>query len=151
MSTAPDGRTGASSTPGLVLRWIARSILICIAAFWVWFSIADGLGDAQTLGLMGFLMMLPAALIVLGVLYVVWRWELVGAYVLLAITLLGAFMFYENMRRMTLHGTGPRFMEGLLGLSIFVLPFLIPAVLLLVKCQLDRQARTAAGRAQPAG
>jgi hypothetical protein len=144
LSDACSAKTGAAKTWGLVLRWIARGILICIAAFWVWFSIADGLGDAQTLGLMGFLMMLPAAVVVLGVLYVVWRWELVGAYLLLAITLLGVFMFYENVRRMTLHGAGPRFLDGLLGLSIFVLPFLIPAVLLLVKCQLDRKARSAA-------
>ena len=138
-------------TQGLVLRWIARGILLCITGFWIWFGIADGLHDAQSAGLMGFIMMLPAALVTLALLYVVWRWELVGAYVLRGITLLGAFMFYENIRRMTLQGAGPRFMEGLLGLSIFVLPFLVPAVLLLVKCQLDRRARTAAGRAQPAG
>ena len=151
MSAAPSARIAAARQPGFVLRWIARVMLICIAAFWVWFGIADGLHDAQSAGLMGFIMMLPAALITLAVLLVVWRWELLGAYLLLAITLLGACFYLENLRRMTLHGAGPRFMEGLFGLSIFILPFLITAILLLVKCQLDRKAKRKPNRSGAPG
>ena len=121
------------------MRWIARGILLCIAAFWVWFGIADGLGDAGKSGLLGFIMMLPAAAITLAVLYVAWRWEFAGGIVLLGITLLGGGLWIWNMQRMTLRRMRPAVPEGLLGLSIFVLPFLIPAILLLVKRRLERQ------------
>jgi hypothetical protein len=144
MSTTAAGRIAAPGKTGLVLRWIARGILLCIAAFWVWFSIADGLGDAGKYGPLGFIMMLPAAVITLAVLYIAWRWEFAGGIVLLGITLLGGGLWIWNMQRMTLQSNGPRFWEGFLGLGIFVLPFLIPAILLLVKCRLDRQARRAA-------
>lgn len=137
---------GASGRTGLILRWVARGILLAIAAFWLWFGIADGLGDAlgangEPLGLMGFIMMLPAALICFAVLYVAWRWEFAGGLVLLALTLLGAFFFFQNMRRISPHGSGPGFLDGLIGLAIFVLPFLVPALLLLFKCGMDRATR----------
>lgn len=146
MSVMTAANTGASGKAGLVLRWTARGILILITVFWVSFCIAYGLGDAQTLGPMGFIMMMPAAVIVLVVLYVAWRWELAGGLLLLAVTVLGAVVFTLNLQRMNLHGMAR------LGLAVmeacrFILPFLIPAVLLLVKCRLDRTARPTA----PAG
>lgn len=138
MSTIMAARGGAASRLGLYLRWIARGIVIAIAAFWVWFGIADGLGDAQTLGPMGFLMMLPAALICLATLYIVWRWELFGGLLLLVVTGLGAFFFSENMERIGSHGA-MNVGNVLIGLAIFVLPFLIPALCLLTKTWLDRK------------
>jgi hypothetical protein len=125
---------------GLWLRWSARGILIAIAGFWVWFGIADGLHDAQTLGPMGFIMMLPAALIVLGVLYLAWRWELAGGIMLVALSGLGAMMFIENLQRMHKHGAQSGLGETVALLCVFILPFLIPAVLLLLKCWLDRRS-----------
>jgi hypothetical protein len=87
---------------GQLLGWIARGILVFIALFWLWFCIADGIGDAKQLGIMGFIMMLPAAIIVLGALYIVWRWEYAGAYVLLGVTLLGAMVAVRNAMQSTL-------------------------------------------------
>ena len=124
------------SRPGFLLRWTARGILIAGAAFWSFFCIADGIGDAQELGPMGFIMMMPAMVIALGVLYIAWRWELAGAILLLAVTALGGWFVAMNMR-----GENALTTEGLADIGmlslIFILPFLIPAILLLIKLRLD--------------
>jgi hypothetical protein len=49
---------GSSSLAVEVLGWMARGILILISAFWLFFCIMDGIGDARELGIMGFIMML---------------------------------------------------------------------------------------------
>ncbi len=128
---------------GLYLRWTARGVVIAIAAFWLWFGIADGLYDARSAGPMGLIMMLPAALVCLVTLYVVWRWELYGGLLLLAVAVLGSVLYFENMQHMSLQGAA-RIGQAAIGLGIFVLPFVIPAVLLLFKCGLDRRHRVVA-------
>jgi len=143
MSTDTAAKPDTSGRTGLVLRWIARGILFAIAAFWIWFGIADGLHDAQSFGLMGFLMMLPAALITLAVVYVAWRWEFIGGLVLLAISLLGGWLFYQNVRQWPPARDAAAYAQGFAMLAAFVLAFLVPAVLLLIKSRLDWMARRA--------
>lgn len=140
MSAELNARGSVPEKLGPYLRWAARSILIAIGLFWLWFGIADGLYDSQSLGLMGFIMMLPAAVIVAGVLYIAWRWELAGGLLLLAVTGLGGWFFAQNMRRIGAHG-GVKPWDVLIGLAIFVLPFLLPSVLLLAKSILDKVAQ----------
>lgn len=122
-----------------VLRCLARGILILIAAFWLWFCIADGLGDAKELGAIGFVMMLPAAIIVLAALYIAWRWEYAGAWVLLGVALLGGFIALKN----TLQSTLPQEQLGgqfVLNFAMLSLPFVIASVLLFVKYGIDQAA-----------
>jgi hypothetical protein len=134
---APVGIGGVGHLLGL----IARGILICIAAFWVWFCVADGLGDAREHGPLGFIMMLPAALIVLGALYIVWRWEYAGAFVLLGVGLLGALVAVRNSMQSALP---PERIPGefVFQLAIMSLPFFIPALLLFIKHGLERVTRS---------
>jgi hypothetical protein len=132
------------------LRWAARIILLGITAFWVWFCILDGLGDMQTLGVAGLLMMLPAALVCLALLYVCWRWEWQGGLLLLGFSVLGVFLWLDNMHRITATGAA-RFTAGVQGLLIFVLPFLAAGSLLLAKVVLDRRGRRQPNRGSTAG
>lgn len=129
---------------GQVLGWIARGILVLISAFWLWFCIADGLGDAREFGVLGFIMMLPAAIVVLAALYVVWHWEYIGAWVLLGVALLGLWLALENamQSRLPQDQVPGQFVIMLLLMS---LPFAAAAVLLFIKHSLE-----AAGRGQGA-
>jgi hypothetical protein len=85
---AKPGRTGT-----IVVRWIARGIIIAWAAWWIFFSIASGIAEMPDLGLMALITHLMVPVEILLTLYVAWRWELAGGILLLAEVLFAWYFF----------------------------------------------------------
>ena len=84
-----------------LIRTIARALLLVIAAFWFVFALLSG---AQELGggIKGIVMNSPNALpwlVLLGLVYVAWRWELVGGSIIAAMGLATIVLFdaYEHL------------------------------------------------------
>ncbi len=117
-----------------MLRWTARGLLLAITAFWGWFCVVNGPGRAWNMGLAGYACVFAPALASLIALYVAWRWELAGGLLLLTLTVLGVVFFHTII---IFHDM--RLLEQLAIASQFSLPWLAPAVVLLAKCQLERQ------------
>jgi len=84
-------------------RFIAWVIILVWAAFWIFFNIASGFGEIAELGLTAFAMHLIMPLIILVLLWVCWRWELIGGILMLAAAIF-AFYFFNvgDPRRDTL-------------------------------------------------
>jgi hypothetical protein len=82
------GRTGT-----VVVRWIARGILILWAAWWIFFSVASGIAEMPDLGMMALLTHLMMPVEILLTLYVAWRWELAGGILLLAEVIFAWYFF----------------------------------------------------------
>jgi hypothetical protein len=89
-----DAKVMAGRTRTIVVRWIARGILLAWAGWWIFFSIASGIAEMPDLGMMALLahLMVPAEILI--TLYVAWRWELVGG-ILLLLEVVFAWFFFD--------------------------------------------------------
>lgn len=117
---------------GLHLRWTARVILLLWAAFWLFFAVADGIGDLKQLGPMALISQLSIAALIMAAVLVAWFAEFVGSLLLIACAV--AFYFFLHVPQQIADG------RGYYMLVIMVLPPLLAGVLLLVN-SLTKPAR----------
>jgi hypothetical protein len=89
---ANPGTSGATIT---ALRWLARTVYLLFAAFWIFFNVASGIGEIGELGVMALIMHLVMPLLILITLYFVWREELVGGIAVLAQAAI--FVYFFNL------------------------------------------------------
>jgi len=77
------------------MRCTAKAVLTAVAAFWLVFALLSGAGSYGG-GVRGIIMNSPNALpwvVFLGVIYVAWRWELVGGALVAGTGLFTVFAF----------------------------------------------------------
>jgi hypothetical protein len=124
---ASAGRPARRCTPGLIVRWVARALMLLWGAFWLWFAIADGLGDwHKQHSPMPLIMELLVPLVGIAVLAAAWRWELAGGilFIALAATFQWRFHYHLNtsgglLTALTL--LGPPLLTGLLLIASWLL------------------------------
>lgn len=78
-----------------IIRWIARIALVIIALFWFVFALLSG-AENYGGGMHGILANTPNAipwLILFVFVYVAWKWELVGGWMIIAFGIFSAFFF----------------------------------------------------------
>ena len=122
------------STAGLVVRWIARGLMILWGAFWLWFAIADGIGDWQKMSSpMPLITELAVPLAGILVLAAAWRWELFGGIVFILLAALFQLRFHYDWNTPA----------GRSVIPTLLAPPLLTGVLLVVSWLLNRRPRTA--------
>ena len=115
---------------GLVVRWIARVLMILWGAFWLWFAIADGIGDWRNMhSPMPLLLELLVPLIGIAVLVAAWRWELFGGIMFLLVAAAFQLKFHYNWNTPMGRSTIP----------ILLGPPVLTGVLLIVSWLLNRR------------
>ena len=88
-----DAKAKPGQTGTIVVRWIARVILIAWAAWWIFFSVASGIAEMPDLGAMALITHLMVPVEILLTLYVAWRWELAGGILLLLEVVIAWYFF----------------------------------------------------------
>ena len=77
-----------------ILRYTARTVLVMVSVFWFVFALLSG-AERYGGGLIGLIKNSPNALpwlLLFGVVYMAWRWEIIGG---LMIMLMGAFTIVQ--------------------------------------------------------
>ena len=132
-SEDPAGRSG-SSTAGLIVRWTGRALMILWGAFWLFFAIADGIGDWQQLhSPLPLLFELLIPLLGIAVLAAAWRWELGGGIGFLAVAVLFQLRFHYDWNTAM----------GRYAIPILLGPPVLTGLLLIVSWLLNRRPRMA--------
>lgn len=111
-----------------ILRYSARSVLIVTASFWFVFALLSG---AEKLGggIMGVINNSPNAipfLLLWGIVFIAWKWELVGGILLMSISLLMGVLFDVFQG------------EGLFALFLIVLPIFLTGLALVIASKLKK-------------
>jgi len=133
-SEDPAGRSGRS-TAGLIVRWAGRGLMILWGAFWLFFAIADGIGDwRQQHSPMALLLELLVPLVGIAVLAAAWRWELAGGIGFLAVAVAFQVLFYYPLyTAASRQSTSP----------ILIGPPVLTGLLLIASWLLNRRPRAA--------
>jgi hypothetical protein len=131
VSEAPGG-PAKRRTAGLIVRWIARGLMIPWGGFWLLFSVADGIADWQQMhSPMALLLELLIPLAGLVVLAVAWRWELVGGIGFLAMVVLYQMQFHYSWSTPMGQST----------IAILLGPSALTGLLLIISWLLNRRPR----------
>lgn len=76
-------------------RGIAWLILIVWAGWWIFFNVATGVGKIAELGLMGLVLDLIMPVVILVLLWICWRWELIGGILLIVAALVFGYLVFD--------------------------------------------------------
>jgi hypothetical protein len=107
-------------------RGIAWLILIIWAGWWIFFNVASGIGEFAELGLMGLVMHLIMPIVILVLLWICWRWELIGGILLIVAALVFFYLVLDNAQ------PGPHpLLQDFMFLTL-VLPTVFSGVLLIL-------------------
>jgi hypothetical protein len=129
-----DGSAEPRVSKGMRVRWTARVIMILWALFWLFFAVADGMGDLAKLGPAGKTPLIAFVVVVIVCLLIAWFAELIGGLLLIAVGLVAYFFFHVPTQ----------FAEGNSGifvLLVMVLPPLLAGVLLEVNLWVVHKAK----------
>ncbi len=104
-----------------IIRWIARILLILWAVFWLCFNVASGFGELAEHGVGSLVNHLVVAGLIVTALLIVWRNELLGGIVLLALGVLGQVLFHPRAN-VAWSLTAPPVLVGLLLVAVRAWP-----------------------------
>ena len=90
---------------GLRVRWTARVILLLWVLFWLWFALADGMGDLKSVGPMGLLTELGVVAAMVIAILLAWFFDLFGG-LLLIILAIACYFFFHVPANPNLSGSG---------------------------------------------
>ena len=114
-----------------MLKWFARIPFLIITLFWGIFALLSGANDYGG-GIIGIIKNSPNALpwiVLLGVNYIAWKWEITGGVIILLIGLSLSFFFNMWSER------------GLFLIGIIFLPIEIAGILFVINGILKRKKR----------
>jgi hypothetical protein len=100
--------------PIRLLRYTARGLFIVWAAFWIFFNVASGAGELDSLGIMALISHLLMPLLALMTLYFVWRQELFGGILLVLQAVFFSLFFHTREWFMLLTLPCPLLLSGVL-------------------------------------
>lgn len=117
------------------VRWAARIILILWAGFWLFFNIGSFFAELPAEGVGAAVNHLTVALITLALFIVAWRWELIGALLLLVGVAFAVFFFHLYRFDSS---------SSIFVLLTLTLPMIVVATLLTASWAMSRSTRTSA-------
>ncbi len=109
-----------------IIHWVPRIIILVFAIFAFIFALLSGAEDHGG-GLKGVLINSPNAipwLILLGIVYITWKWEKIGGWILIGISVI--FTIFFNA------------LENIEVFLILILPILLSGILFLVSSKLKK-------------
>jgi len=115
----------------VLLRWIARAILVLWALFWLYFNIGSGIDEIGRYGVGAMYGHFAMAAIILVAALIAWFFEGAGGILLIALGLAGGYLLVTHFSRWA-------------GFTVptLALPALIAGVLLVVNQWVVRRPRT---------
>ncbi|GEM_PF-673797 len=107
-------------------RGIAWLMLIVWAGWWIFYGVASGIGETAELGMTGPVMYLIMPVVILVLLWICWRWELIGGILLIAAALVFGYLVFD------IAGSGQHpLLQNLIFLTM-ILPAIFSGVLLIL-------------------